>query len=335
MLAFEAAPRAVRESRQPGVLPEFLTPLALAFLLSACGGGGGEVASTPAPRLAPPTPAPTPPTRPPLPAGPLGLTGGPFVTVAAEFDGISGEWPSTTTQQVRTGANLVTISYSATDNSYTLALPGIGQGKLVNPKGSGSSNNSTQWIRYTGTSFDLVGPDGQMTSVHLRYPTSSDLSYTSTGSWYSGLTPQRPLREGVFAYGLPTAAGTMPTSGTASYSATIDGRSATSDYIWGSALFNFDFGSSLLSGNMKLTGSDGWDPVDLGTFTFRDTVYSRGSTVFSGRLSVPSSTDTGSFAGQFTGPGGAELMGSFRTPAYNSVFKRWEDVAGVFSGKRQ
>lgn len=313
-----------------------ITCTALSALLAACGGGGGkDFQSTPPPPTSGPPSSPAPPTRPPVPAGALGLAGGPFATNTASFDTITGDWPTTTTGEVRTGTDLVAISYSAADNSYSLTLPALGTGKLVDPLGSGSVSNTGQWLRYEATSFDLVGSDGKLAWVVLRYPAAKELTYTSTGFWYSDATAQRPRREGNFAYGVLTAPGTMPTSGTATYAATVDGRTATNDYISGNATFEFDFGSGSLAGSMRLDGTDGWDRITLGTFTFRDTVYSRGSTLFSGRLSVPTSTETGSFAGQFTGPAGAELMGSFRTPAYHPFFKRWEDVAGIFVGKKK
>ncbi len=127
----------------------------------------------------------------------------------------------------------------------------------------------------------------------------------------------------------------MPTTGLASYAATVEGFTRTNNPVWGTADFQFDFGAGTLAGGMTLESTDGWDPVGLGRFTFIDTVYSSGSTSFGGRLTVPDTTDRGSFSGHFTGPGGGELLGSFQTPAWHPFFKRWEEIAGIFKGKRK
>lgn len=336
MKAVQTAPCAsskiARQDRPSGFLPL----LTLALLLSACGGGGGGIESTPTPPVSPPPPPPPPPpTPPPPPPGPLGLTGGPFITVAAEFDGISGEWPNGTTSNVRVGTDLVTITHSASDDSYTISLPAYGSGKLAFDGGSGSFEDSTAWLSYYATNYKLIdGGIERPVIVALKYPPQSGLTYTSSGSWSSN-GDQGPRRQGLFAYGLPTAAGTMPISGTASYVANVDGYTRTNNFIWGSADFQFDFGAGSLAGGMTLQADDGWDIVPLGRFSFIETVYGSGSTSFSGRLTVPESTDKGSFAGRFTGPGGVELLGSFQTPAWHPFYKRWEDITGVFAGKRQ
>lgn len=320
-----------------------------ALPVAACGGGGGggvlstpPPISVPPPPLPPPPPPPAPPVPPPLPSGPLGLTGKPFVTAGASWSGITGEEPQNETAELRTGSDLVSISYSQADNSYTISLPDYGQGKLQPRSGNGSFIlGATTWLDLAGVSYDLVTAAGtEPYAVSMLYPADPTpgsglkLTYTSSGQW-SSYRGKVPKFGGVFAYGIPTAPGSMPVTGKATYNASVSGHTRTYNDIWGTALLEFDFGLGSLSGSMRVDTSDGWDLVPLGTFTFRDTVYSPGSTTFAGRLSVPGSDQTGSFAGQFTGPGGPEFLASFRSPAFNTLTGKWDEIAGVWTGKRK
>lgn len=311
-----------------------------ALCLNACGGGGGAVASTPPPVAAPqPTPTPTPAGPPPLPAGPLGLTGSTFVAEGASWRGITGEWPEYETAELRTGQDVVAISYSEPDNSYTLTLPVYGEGRLVPTSGNGGTLGGV-WADLEAVNYDLVTPGGrQPVTITMLYPGDPDpyptkLSYTSAGRWYS-TTDGKTVGAGAFAYGIPTAPAAMPVTGKASYSAHVTGYTRTFNDIWGTALLEFDFGQGTLAGKMTVETSDGWDPYPLGTLTFRDTVYSTGSASFAGRLTVPDTDQTGSFSGKFTGPAAEELLGSFRSPIFNGLIKKWDEIAGVWTGKRK
>ncbi|UUR08459.1 transferrin-binding protein-like solute binding protein [Sphingomonas glaciei] len=316
-------------------------PATLTLLLCACGGGGttGSVQSIPAAPITPPT-ASTPPapiTPPPLPNGPLGLSAGPFVTQAANWDGISGEWPKQTTERLLSGPDLVSISYSAADNSYTLTLPDFGTGTLRPVNGSGIFNaGSTTWSKLNAVNYALVQPNGiaAPVTVAMDYAPDSGFTYTSTGFWSDGLQGN-PKRAGVFAYGQATTDSAMPVSGTASFGGEVRAYTRTFNDVWGTVDLSFDFGAGTLSGKMVLDTSDGWDPLPLGTFPFQNTVYSKGSTSFSGAIAAPNAETLGSFSGQFTGPGAPELLGNFRTPAFNPLLKSWDEIAGVFVGKRK
>lgn len=147
----------------------------------------------------------------------------------------------------------------------------------------------------------------------------------------------------------------MPIAGTASYTANLRGGASfresageTGQAFTGTARFNFDFGRGALSGYIEpyLSGN-GFQAYEgpLGRFELRDTVYSRGGTTFSGALSGPGSTGTGSgFDGLFTGPSAAELMGKFSTPFEADMKQLYVGstqidhlvgtLSGVFVGKR-
>lgn len=77
-----------------------------------------------------------------------------------------------------------------------------------------------------------------------------------------------------------------------------------------------------------------WDAISLGTYNFRDTVYSTGSRSFSGAFAVPGSDGASSFSGNFAGPGAAELMDGWKAPFRNPVTNNWGTMGGVFAGKK-
>lgn len=303
-------------ARQNGWL---LAP-ATALALTACGGGGGSgtgVALTPpSPTPPPPAPPPTSPTPPPLPSAPIGLqSNAPFATVSAWTDG----WGSLNTQ-----TDAVKIAYSAAENRYTVTLPTYQEGRLVPRSGNGSFG-SNGWINLSSTNSDLTlgaGPAIQQVIVTLDWPASSPFTYTSFGSW-AGPLPMGEI-QGVFAYGIPTLGADMPVTGSASYGGEIRGftdglppggsGSVAPLSVFGSVLLSFDFGAGTLSGQMNPEIAPVWDPVSLGTYTFRNTVYSSGSTTFSGAFSVPGSNSASSFSGRFTGPQAAELLANWTAP---------------------
>lgn len=105
--------------------------------------------------------------------------------------------------------------------------------------------------------------------------------------------------------------------------------------VFGGISQSFDFGAGTLSGAMTPEIAPDWDTVDLGTYTFRDTVYSTGSTTFSGAFDVPGSNAPSSFQGEFTGPGGVELMGSWEAPYLIPMSGTWGTMSGVFIGGKE
>jgi hypothetical protein len=146
---------------------------------------------------------------------------------------------------------------------------------------------------------------------NLIYPEAAggDYDYSSLAFFSHGTDSVT-----VLAYGIPTAAGDVPVTGSASYSAELLGSSEGGYGIGGDALLSFDFGAGTLSGKMTPTAIDGWGfAFSLGTYDFVETVYSAGSTNYSGHFTWNGST-VGDFHGQFTGPNAAELIGAFNAP---------------------
>lgn len=299
------------------------------LLVTACGGGGDRPGLAPAPQPAPPLPPPPPPpppAAPSIPAGPIGLVSDqPFATQSAWTDGAGALASSDSALQ---------ISYSASDNVYTLVLPDESPGQLRPLSGNGSFDEQG-WLNLSSTNSELVqeGLVSPRFGVTLYWPASSDYSYTSMGFWYEGC-PMGPCQQGAFAYGIPTAAGDVPVTGSASYNGRINGITDTSLEVWGSILLNFDFAAGTLSGEMRPEYSPNyWDAVSLGTYTFRDTIFSVGSTTFSGAFIVPGSDGPSSFFGSFTGPEAAELMARWQAPYVDSTFGSGT-MTGVWIARR-
>ncbi len=296
--------------------------------LAACGGGGERPGGAPAP-LQPPPPSPQPPplAAPAIPAGPTGLQSDqPFSTQAAWSDG-SG--------MASSGDDQVQISYSAADDLYTLTLPGTEPGQL-HPLGGNGSYNEQGWITLKSTHNEVRygGQPALNLYVALDWPASSPYSYTSFGTWGRGC-PMGPCETGVFAYGIPTAAGDVPISGSATYNGEIRGVTDYAYDVWGSVVLNFDFAAGTLAGEMNPIIASDWDGVSLGTYTFRDTVYSSGSTNFSGSFLAPAGLSGPSwFSGTFTGPGGAELQASWQAPYMNPQSNQPGSITGVWIASR-
>lgn len=308
-----------------------LATAAAALALSGCGGGGGGGAGfIPAPPATPtpppPTPMPTPPSPSPLPPPHIGLVSSAPFAVLASAD----EYTTTAAGTNRTlvsGPSFANVqfSYEASTNSYRISLPGYNSGTLTNTGYNGTvgqpATSSTSQLMED--SFGFVMP------VHIFLPvpgaSASPYTYTSFGTWDGELRSNNDNQivrgEGIFAYGIPTAPGDMPTAGSASYTAQIVGTMGPNTYppngVGGDVNLLFNFAAGTLSGSMHPQIVDGFDGifVDFGKYDFTQTVYSTGSTSFSGKFIVPGlpSADS-SFEGQFTGPGAAELMSRFRAP---------------------
>ena len=299
-----------------------------ALSLTACGGGsGGGLNSIPAPPLAPtPTPTPTPTPIPPPPAGPLGLkSDAPFALFSA-YDSGNGSLVA--------GEGAVNFAYSLADDRYTVSLPGFEEGHPVTTGVSGTFNASG-WLHVSATSNNVsVGDTSavQPVRLELEWPSGSDFKFTSMGSWYS---PAAHTPLGYFVYGIPTVAGHMPITGVASYAGNIRGLTSDRVDVYGSIDLLFNFGAGTLSGQMKPEIYPDWDPVPLGTYAFRDTVYSTGSTSFSGSFNVPGTSAASAFQGSFNGPGAPEAMGSWNAPYLNPLTESWGSMAGVFRAKKK
>ena len=313
-----------------------LSIAASALSLAACGGGGTPVASIPTPPVTP-TPTPTP-TGSPLPPAHLGLVSSAPFAVLGMGDTYSKDSAGHSTLLSAPSAQTVQFSYDSASNSYFITLPGFQQGTLANTAYNGTVGQvATSTVsQVMELSFGFLLP----AFVTLPVPGSSHspYTYTSFGSW-NGQPSDMVHSEGVFAYGIPTAAGDVPVTGTASYTADINASiNAGTDSafpVGGAVNLQFDFAGGTLSGFMHPEIADDFDGifVDFGQYDFTQTVYSTGSTTFSGKFIVPGLPNAdSSFNGMFTGPQAAELMAQFQAPYL--VDGQQGTLAGVWIGKK-
>jgi hypothetical protein len=158
---------------------------------------------------------------------------------------------------------------------------------------------------------------------------------------------------GFTSFGIGTPASAVPISGTATYDGQMLGLVdvQSPDYYhplftYGTVQLNFDFGAGTLAGNLhpSVVVFQEYDQPyslvqDLGTYAFRDTVFSAGSTTFSGTLDT-NLAGPNAFSGQFTGPHAEEMIGKWNLPfiwnGYGSIPGDGQVHAawGVMIGKR-
>ena len=229
----------------------------------------------------------------------------------------------------------VQFSYHSSNNTYEISLPGFQTGNLATIGYNGSEGQ----VATSTTNQVTAGSSSTLQPVFVMLPVPgsgySQFSYTSFGSW--GVPTGGAGSEGIFAYGIPTAAGDVPTTGSANYSADIHASASTIPgfEVSGSTQLLFDFAGGTLSGSMHPKIADAFDGifVDFGQYDFTQTVYSTGSTTFSGRFIVPNLPGADSFfSGNFTGPNAAELMARFQAPYSRSG--QDGTLSGIWIGKK-
>lgn len=168
-----------------------------------------------------------------------------------------------------------------------------------------------------------------------------ELTYSSFGHWQETRAindAERLTLSTWFSYGARTAGGTLPTTGTAHYNATILGSGerytdAERLTLSGTSSIDIDFGAMRIEGTFDadaLTTSN--ETIDLPELTFGGAFGSDG---FNALLESAPGHAPGSIRGSLYGPGGEEIGGSF--DFITRVVEGGEvDAAysGVFYGKR-
>jgi hypothetical protein len=151
-------------------------------------------------------------------------------------------------------------------------------------------------------------------------------------------------RSGFVAFGSATPSGAVPVTGTAAFQGVVEGYSdiLQDDFlvggkvavaVAGSVGLQFDFGAGTLAGSMSLRTDPFAGPVDLGTFAFKDTVYSTGSLTYSGTFQTPA-VGQNFFLGRFTGPHAEETIGAWALPFHYSVDNQTHQAFGAWIAKR-
>jgi hypothetical protein len=306
----------------------FIPTLFVAFALSACGGGGAHVSfipPSPVAPIAPTTPAPTTTAANYIVATTTGstqyATDGGFVS----YNSQSGQASSS----IGNSEASFQVRYDAGAKQYQIQLPAstFWEGLFLNPNQTPNTRDfRTGDVTYT-------------TYVQLHEFAATGYSYSALALW-SAPGSQAGLAGGV-ALGIPTTVVGVPTAGTANYNGTIIGRTTRTAFdglggsywpgiVEGSINLSFDFGAATLAGRINPTI---YDDVrrSIDPLSFTNTVFSKGSTSFSGSFDTPLAGSNG-FAGRFTGPQAQELMGNFTFP-YLSDGKTFQ-ATGAFVGKQ-
>lgn len=282
--------------------------LALALLLSGCGGAGGPTTFVNNP---PPPPEPVPA---PTPTPPSDSASSPDMQEAIALL----DHPATQTF-VTTGwalMGLPLISYDAESDLYRISYnDGTDWEAIWDGPGYRDPATGTQ-THYSGMT-QLTSPTA--TDPEHRYLYSVLLQGWAQGPYDDWEEYQHYYERG-YAVGSPTSPDAIPTSGTAHYTGLIAGTSEAyhsgpfSDVdanIAGTIDLRFDFGAANLSGHLDPQISNGIEWIDLPSLALVDTLVS--GTGYSGRFQTSLSGEN-SFAGLFTGPNAEETIGSFAFP---------------------
>jgi len=218
------------------------------------------------------------------------------------------------------------VRYDAAQNVYVIDTPATAPGTV-----EGFHEDADSWIgrlggAASGPSFDILKP--------ASANPASNFQFTSLASYYE-YEFGGPFAAGSLAFGSATPSAGIPTTGSATYDAILSGFTLDlNEYVGGTATLQFDFGAGTLAGSLSpvLLGGNGFSSTSFGTYTFVNTVFSPGSTTFSGSLRTPGIVDLGSFNGLFTGPAAQELMARWRAPYMNGQTQ--SEVAGVLIGRK-
>jgi hypothetical protein len=250
--------------------------------------------------------------------------GGSFAVAGASANGALGD-PLMLANASLSPESLPQMRYDTATNTYQAKFP--------------AGSWQTLWIKTEPADWVWanvgVGDSGNIIGVNVDRKAGVPDAYAySSMAWFSGLSDF-----GTFAFGIPTSASAVPTSGSARYDGVISGH--TDIFQWvdggfpsyaalgvgGSVTLSFDFAKGTLGGSMEpLLGA-----TSLGTYSFKNGVYSAGG--YSGQFDTPVS-GINSFYGQLTGPHAEELIGGWALPFHYSGDDKDHQAIGAWVAKK-
>lgn len=279
---------------------------ALSLALTGCGGGGYGVASTP----------PPPATSTPSAASfPVNIFPNPAPQTYTSV-GVNSALSTADSDQPH-------IRYNS-GGYYEIQMPGAAYDRLISLKG---------FIPQYPDTNNQFQPASAPQNQAWFFTSNSRLSgylYSEMAAWSS------QSGSGYVAFGSATPSGAVPVTGSASLHGAVEGLSDVVNHnsfdgyyrvpISGSVDLNFDFGKGTLGGSMTAALAD-YTITQLGTFAFKDTVFSVGSTTYSGHFDT-SVAGQNFFLGRFTGPNAQETIGAWALPfsyggADHQAFGAW------------
>jgi hypothetical protein len=290
----------------------------LGLLLSGCGGGGG-VASTPAPTNASLT----------------NLQYSQSFTNDADTATVAFDLTTKTGISGSSGGSTLTIHYDAPSQSYTLTVDGRTQSFAPADIDTAHTDaGSTAYFKHDGVNLD------HLTLFKTLPGQTHATQYVAQGFWQRNVVSgsRQDAQYSAFTYGIPSPASAIPRSGTAAYSidtfgfASKPGQEPIS--FFGNGSFSVDFAAGvfsaqafttetkLVSGNELVGG--GLDLMATGRLSSSDGTFS-GTAAYQGQLGIAG----GPLAGRFYGPSAQELGASFAGTGADGLA-----VAGSFTGSR-
>jgi len=244
-----------------------------------------------------------------------------------------------------TSARFQSLSFSDADQAhirytssgyYEIRLPGRDWDRLTHYKGFVNPDAGNNYFQPAGAAQNL----GYLVISKMR---DSGYKYSELGSW-GNLNLSLEGGFGEVAFGVPTPSGGVPISGSATYNGVAYGTSDVLGFdnlyggtyslgAGGTVSLGFDFAAGTLSGSMDLSISGGMNPISVGTYRFKDTVFSAGSTTYSGKFDT-SLSGANSFLGRFTGPNAEETIGAWTVPFVNPETGKLHTAIGAWVAKR-
>lgn len=301
------------------LIPTFVA-LAAAVALAGCG-GGGDARSTPPPPP-PPPPAPPPPSSPPGQA--VSILESP---TTQEFASLTS---SGSTADLR-------VRFDSSTGFYEVSVDsGAWQPLRESATYSSEPENYFSYGPTADESFFQV-------IATAANPEPGNYRYSSLAYWGKGVGAYWD-QSNFTAFGIATSSAAMPVTGSAAYEGLIAGSTDIMEFdqliganvaatITGNVFLNFNFGAGTLSGSMQPTLHTFGGSTSLGTLSFVDTVYSTGSTTFSGRFDTALS-GANAFDGRFTGPAAQELIGRWAFPFANPVGGTTQSASGAWIARQ-
>lgn len=289
------------------------------MLLAACGGGSsGGGPSTSAP--------PPPQTNSTLTNLTVSQT---FSTASATIKGhltsLTGIPSGVNSQQSDLGS-AVTVSYDAQRDRYSISVREAG---VTGNETFGAAEHD---LDESNADVDVysreTGDESQLFLLFKPGNPAKGLTYVAYGAWQklnsaSGVD----FATTYFIFGVRTETADMPTTGTASYSAIVEGvwtDSLAFHTLAGTADLTADFGGGTVDGRFDLIGhgvSGNVRPFDILTGS-----ASISGNTFSGTLAGETRSFSGDWGGGFFGPGAQEIGGTFNVTNGN------EHATGAFVG---
>lgn len=240
------------------------------------------------------------------------------------------------------------VRYSEADGAYVLNSGFLFANQVIRPsmREAAASDSSYDVYRFTTD----VGGSPRSYTVRFFRPGAANPILALNYASFLRFEARQPagiytnIDEGFIAFGLPTGAGDVPTSGSGTYDALVIGQSnygplgtaAQPFDISGQARLVFNFAAGSLSGYMDpvATLRSSGVSYNLGRYDFTNTSFTPGATTFNGQFSFDPDSSNNFFNGQFMGPEAQELIARWHSAFTNPITGQRMPMFGIWAGRR-